>query len=267
MQKSYGRVRRRVISARVSGFVTVMVACAMGAGMAHAQVSHDTGAEAGAKAEVQGQRSYETLYLNGAMTDNEAVDVLVDLRNMLPQAKVYFVQPQRAISLYGSAEDIALAKQVLAGVNRAMKSYRLTYTLTETGGGQAAATRRVSMLVASGGSAEVKQGTRVPVMTGSSDPGNKTQNDQVQYLDVGLQIKAKLEGGQGHVRLQTALADSAVGSEQTNPPDPLILQTSMDVTVTLEAGKTVSLGSLDIPANGRSGARHMTIEVTAEPAG
>src|ERR1700739_4606158 len=149
--KCNGDVRRRGISAWVFGVVTaMMVGFAVAAG-AQAQTASGPGSTA-EKAET---RSYETLYLNSSTPRMDAYDIVTDLRNMLPRAKLYFVAPQNAISIYGTADEIALAKQVLAGVDRPRKSYRLTYTLTETGGGQAAETRHVVLRVVAGGTAEM----------------------------------------------------------------------------------------------------------------
>ena len=272
MQTCDGGVRRRGISVWLLGFVTVMVVCAMSVGPAGAQAVSRNGREANAsvKSDSYGPRSYETLYLNGAMSDRDAIDVVTDLRNLLQQAKVYFVLPQRAVSIYGTAEEIALAKKVIEEVGRPMKSYRLTYTLTETGGSQGATTRHVVMLVASGERAEVKQGRRIPVVTASNDPGGKTEASEVQYLDVGLQIRANLSGGRGHLQLHSVVkqTQTAEARPSAETQDPVIEQTSLDGTTTLTEGKPVALGSLDIPASGLGGAkRHMTVEVAVEPAG
>lgn len=272
MQTCDEGVRRRGVSARVVGFVTVMVACAMGPGMAGAQVSHDTGVAVKSmstiKADRHGPRSYETLYLNSATSRGDAYDIVADLRNLLPWAKVFYVPRQKAISLYASAEDQALAKRILADVDRPVKSYKVTYTLTETGGGQAAKMRHVSMLVASGGSADVKQGERVPIATGSAGSGDKADT-QFQYIDLGLAIHAKLSGGPGHLALNSRVEESRVAKEAmiAGIQEPVIEQTTLTGTLTLVEGKAESLGKLDIPANGSVGARHITVAVTVEPAG
>ncbi len=254
-------VRRRGISARVLGIVTVMVAIAASAGVTAraADVNGTVKAEA---------RSYETLYLNSATTRSDAFDIVTDLRNMLPKAKLFYVPRQHAVSIYGTADEIVLAKQVLAGVDRPVKSYKVTYTFTETGDGQAAKTQHIAMLVASGETAEVKQGTRVPIVTGSSDSGGKVET-QVQYLDLGLIIRAKLSGGPGHLELDSRVGRSQTVAKQTveGIQDPVIQQTTLTGTSTLAVGETMSLGSLDIPASGMVGERHVNVAVTVEPAG
>lgn len=269
--KCGGGVRRRGISAWGLGAVAAMMV--LGAGAAGAQVSHDTGVAVGAQTATKAEaKSYETLYLKSALhsssPNDSSYEIVSDLRNMLPRAKVYYVAPQQAVSIYGTAEELALAKQVLAGVDRPVKSYKVTYTLTETGGGPATKTQHIAMLIASGGTAEVKHGKRVPIVTGSSDAGGKVET-QVQYLDLGLSIRAKLSGGQSHLELDSRVGESQVVEKQTveSIQDPVIQQTMLTGTSTLAEGKTVSLGSLDIPASGTVGGQHMAVAVTVEPAG
>ena len=247
---------RRRVRACVMGAV-VLAAAVVASAQAHAADVKTAATEA---------KSYETLYLNGAGNSRGAFDIVTDIRNMLPRAKVMYVPEQNAISIYGTPDEIALAKQVLAGVNREEKSYKLMYTLTETGGGQAERTQHVSLLVVSGGSAEVKQGTRVPVVTAMMDQDASKPRDEVQYLDVGLRIKAILDGTQGQLRLHTLVGESQVAQSQPGAAvasDPVIRQTSLDGTSTVAEGKAVSLGSIDLP--GTDGERQMKVAVMVEP--
>lgn len=252
--------RRRGISARMLGAITMVLLFAACAG-GKAQAEDVNGA---ATTEA---KSYVTLYLSGANDIKGAYDIVNDMRNMLPRAKVMYVQAQNAVSIYGTAEEIALAKQVLAGVDRPRKSYKLTYILTETGGGQAEQTQKVAMLVVSGGSAEVKQGTRVPIVTSTTDQDGTKPRDEVQYLDVGMRIKAILDGTQDHLRLHTMVEQSQLAEGQAGgavASDPVIRQTSLDGTSTVAEGASVALGSIDLP--GTAGARKMKVAVTVEPA-
>ena len=79
---------------------------------------------------------YETIYLTNLTQQNDANELLTDLRNMLPNAKTYYVQSQSAISIRASAEDIALARKMLSELDKPKKIYRLTYTMTEKDSGK-----------------------------------------------------------------------------------------------------------------------------------
>ena len=108
----------------------------------------------------------------------------------------------------------------------------------------------------------LKQGSRVPIVTGSFDSGSSKQNTQVQYVDVGLNIDASLEGFNDGVRLHTKMEQSSVADEKSSVAvqDPVIRQTVLEETSMLALGKPLVLGALDVPGT----TRHMDVEVVAE---
>ena len=106
---------------------------------------------------------YQTLYLTNLTQQNDANELVTDLRNMLPNAKLYYVPSQSAISIRGSAEEFALAQKILADLDKTKKIYRLTYTMTEKDGGKTIGVQHFSIIVASGSRTDFKQGSRVPI--------------------------------------------------------------------------------------------------------
>ena len=201
---------------------------------------------------------YQTFYLTNASQRDEINDIQTDLRNMLPKARIYCAQSQNAISIRGSAEDLAQAQKILSEIDRPRKVYRLTYTITEMDGGKRVGTQHFSLIALSGGRTILKQGSRVPIVTGIYDVGTPTQNSQVQYQDVGLSIDATLDGESLHTKVeQTSPAEerSGVGLQ-----DPIVRQTVLDGMSSLTPGKPVVLGSLDVPGS----TRHQEIEVASE---
>lgn len=245
---------KRLVSIRVfAGMLLTAMVCAVGAG-AQAQSAEQKPAEAKA---VQGSEQ-NIFYLTNATRQNDLNDVQTELRNMLPRAKIYGVQSQNAIAIEGSAEDLAFAQKTIAELDKTRKVFRVTYTITEMEGGKRVGTERYSLLVSPGGKATLKQGSRVPIVTGSSEVGAPPQNSQVQYVDVGLSIEASLDGDSLRSKVeQTSVAEerSGVGAQ-----DPIVRQTVVDGTSHLAAGKAVVLGALDIPG----GTRHEEVEVAAE---
>jgi len=209
-----------------------------------------------------GAETYQTIYLTNLTQQNDANDLQTDLRNMLPKARLYYVPSQSAISLRGTPEDIALAQKILVDLDRVKKTYRLTYTITESDGGKVIGTQHVALIVASGGKTVLKQGNKVPLVTGGSEPANLAQSSQVQYMDVGLSIEASLEGSLDSVRLRTKVEQSSVADEKSSvgAQDPVIRQTTLEGTSTLVQGKPLVLGSLDVPGS----TRHQEIAVVAE---
>lgn len=205
---------------------------------------------------------YQTLYLTNLTQQNDAIELVNDLRNMLPNAKLYYVPSQSAFSIRASAEEIALAQKIVADLDKTKKIYRLTYTLTERDGGKTIGVQHFSIIVASGSRTDFKQGSRVPITVGGAISGSSTANPEVQYLDVGQEIEASLDGYLDGVRLRTKVVQSSIAEDKSGvgTQDPVIRQTTLEGTSTLVQGKPLVLGSLDIPGS----TRRQEVEVLSE---
>jgi type II secretory pathway component GspD/PulD (secretin) len=204
--------------------------------------------------------SYQTIYVTNLTQQRDANDIVTDLRNMLPRARLYYVQSQGALSIRATPEDMLLAQKMLSDLDRDRKAYRVTYTITETDNGKKTGTQHVTLVVLSGEKTDMKQGSRVPIVTGSYDTStaNAQAETQVQYMDVGLNIEASLDRD----RLRTKVEQTSVAEEKSGmgAQDPIVHQTVLDGMSTLSQGKPVVLGSLDIPGS----TRHQEIEVASE---
>jgi hypothetical protein len=205
--------------------------------------------------------TYQTLYLTNLSQQNEAVDFQTALRNMLPKARIYLVASQSAITMRGTAEDFQLAQKMVADLNRAPRTYRLTYTITEMDGGKRLAAQHLALIVVAGGKTVLKQGHRVPVMVASGSESS-TPGSQVQYVDIGLNIEASLDGHLDSLQLRSKVEQSSLAEEKSGvgAQDPVIQQTSLDGLSALVPGKAQVLGSFDVPG----GTRHEEVEVVAE---
>jgi hypothetical protein len=205
---------------------------------------------------------YQTLYLTNLTQQNDALELLNDLRNMLPNAKLYLVPSQSAFSIRASAEEIALAQKILADLDKTKKIYRLTYTMTERDGGKTIGVQHFSIIVASGSRTDFKQGSRVPITVGGATSGSSTVNPEVQYLDVGQEVEASLDGYLDGVRLRSKVVQSSIAEDKSGvgTQDPVIRQTTLEGTSTLVQGKPLVLGSLDVPGT----TRHQEVEVLSE---
>lgn len=222
----------------------------------------------GARAQTQGAETkpnpetYQTLYLSNITQRSDANDVQTDLRNMLPHARMYYVASQNAISIWGTGEDAQTAQKILSEIDRPRKVYRLTYSILEIDNGKSIETRKMSLVVLAGGRTELKQGSRIPIVTATNDGGASSSNTQVQYMDVGITIEASLEVSENGVHLHTRIEQSSVADEKVgaSAQDPVIRQTTLEGVSTLVAGKPLALGSIDIPGT----VHHEEIEVVAE---
>ncbi len=205
--------------------------------------------------------TYRTFYLVHATDSHSFNEIQTVLRNLLQFARINGVPEQHAIAVCGSDADLQLAQRVISDFDRAHKTWRLTYTLTRAGNSQPA--QRIVLLVASGEDAELKQGNRLPLVTGSVDSSQANRQD-VQYIDVGFNLTAILSGTADSLQLHSKIEQSALSDEKSvlGAQDPVIRQTVLDGTVTLLPGKPQALGSLDMP----DGSGREEISVTAEPA-
>lgn len=204
--------------------------------------------------------SYKTFYLSDATSQNDASEIQTALRNMVPHAKVFYVPSQGAFAVLANATEMQLAEKIIGDMDRNRKTYRMTYTLTESGAGKAAETQHFTVMLVAGGHTVLKQGVRVPIVTGAAD--NSAQSSQVQYVDVGLNIDASLEGFEQGMRLHSKIEQSSIAGERSgmDAQDPQIHQVLLDERSKVVEGKTVLLGSLDIPGSGQ----HLEISVLTE---
>jgi type II secretory pathway component GspD/PulD (secretin) len=191
---------------------------------------------------------------------SEALDLLTNLRNMLGRAALYYVGPQNAISVRGDAASLVEAATMIDELDRPRKEYRVTYSVVEQDGGKRVGDQSFSVVLFSGEKTNLKEGSRVPVVTGTS--GAAGQQTQFQYLDIGLAIEAQATAFGDGIQLQSKLSQTNLAEERpaTVEQDPVIRQTELTGTVTLVFGKALVLGALDVPGS----TRHREVQVVAE---
>lgn len=210
----------------------------------------------------QEPETVETFYLSSVTQVNDANDIITGLRNILdPRVRIFLMPSENAITMRAMPDQVALAKRLLKELDRPKKTFRLIYTVTEMDAGKKIGVQHFAMVLATGGRTVLKQGSRVPVATGSLDSGNAGQNKtQFTYLDVGLNIDASIDGYVDGVRLRTKVEQSSVAENQGGMQDPVIRQALLEGTSILTQGKPLVLGSLDVPGS----TRHLDIEVVLE---
>jgi len=209
-------------------------------------------------------RPFQTFYLTNATQVNEANEITVAVRNLLPpDVKVFLVPSQNALTIRGTPDELALAQKVISDLDRPKKTYRLTFTTVETDGSKRIGVQHFSMIVAAGQRTVMKQGSKVPIATGSySATGNTGAQTQFTYIDVGMNFDATMEELANGARLRSKVEQLSM-AEQTSGvglQDPIIRQSSLEGTSFLTLGKPLVLGSIDIPGS----TRHLDVEVVME---
>jgi type II secretory pathway component GspD/PulD (secretin) len=205
---------------------------------------------------------YQTFFLHHIVQHDQATEIQLVLRNELFRARINYVELQNAVSIEATADDMAAAQKIIADLDRPIATWRLTYTLTETDGGHPVGTpQRVAVIVTQGSKTNLKLGNKVPVVTGGAGK-DSTSSSQVQYVDVGLNLEAKIDGASDTPLLETKIEQSSVAEERSGigTQDPMIHQTTLDEEINLAEGKTMTIGTLDLPGS----TRQEKIEVTAE---
>jgi type II secretory pathway component GspD/PulD (secretin) len=251
-----------------SGILGVVVALTLSGSSGWAQTAPAVSAEKGAAASkadtaTPGSGSVQTFYLTNVSQASDAIELTTALRNLLDaHDKIYLVPSQNAIFVQGSPEQIVLARKLLNDLDRPKKTYRLTYKITEMDEGKRVGLQRFAMVVVTGQRTVLKQGSKVPVATGSYEAGSSSAQTQFTYLDVGLNFDATLDEFANGVRLRSKVEQSSIAEEKSGvgAQDPIVRQTVMEGTSFLTPGKPLVLGSLDIPGS----TRHLDVEVVME---
>ncbi|HTV15789.1 MAG TPA: hypothetical protein VME68_13800 [Acidobacteriaceae bacterium] len=205
---------------------------------------------------------YQTFFLHHAVEQNQATEVVTVLRNELSRARINYVALQNAIAVQGTPDEMAAAQKIIADLDRPIATWKLTYTLTSTDAGKPVeAPQRVTVIVSQGSRTHMSLGNKVPIVT-SSTGSSSSPDSQVQYLDVGLSLDAKIDGASDTPLLETKVEQSKLAEEKSGigAQDPMIRQIRLEESLNLDEGKTMTIGNLDLPGS----TRQENIEVTAE---
>ena len=235
----------------------------LGITLALALSGSSTWAQAPADATKPGLESVRTFYLTNVSQSNDANELTTALRNLLDSHdKVLLVPWQNAIVVQGSPEQLMLAQKLLTELDRPKKTYRLIYTMTETDGNKRVGTQHFAMIVVTGQRTVLKQGSKVPIVTGTYNPGSSSAQNQMTYLDVGMNFDASLDEFANGVRLRSKVEQSSIAEEKSGvgAQDPIVRQTVLEGTSFLTPGKPMMLGSLDIPGT----TRRLDVEVVMD---
>lgn len=218
-------------------------------------------------AESRGPTETRTFYLANATQQSDANEIMVAMRNMsfCPSVRIYLVASQEAIMMRGSADELALAEKIIHDLDRPRKTYRLDYTITEIDDKKPTGTQHYSMAVTADKNTSMKEGTKIPVATGSysdgTTPSSGTQT-QFTYLDIGMSFDASIAELANGVRLKYKVEQSSLGTPVTieGVTEPVIRQSVLDSSTVLTLDKPVMLGSIDVPDS----TRHLDIAVVLE---
>jgi hypothetical protein len=132
--------------------------------------------------------------------------------------------------------------------------YRLNFAFHEMESGKKLSTRNYTMLASPQTNARLSVGTKVPIPTA----GN---NSQYTYVDVGVNVRAKVQERGLQLLLTAEVEVSNLGADHENSgrPAPRIQQLRSDIDTAIPLGQATPVVTLDDPAS----PKHYEIEVTA----
>jgi hypothetical protein len=248
-----------------SGIFGVMVALVLIGPGARGQAANNGSVEKESASAKVDTRPFETIYLKNSTQQSDANEIVTSVRNMVaPSVKIILVPSQNAITIRGTEEEIAMAKKIVSDLDRSKKTYRLTFTITDFDGGKRVGAQRFAMIVSEGERTTLKQGSKVPIATGSYKPGGTSDTQtQFTYLDIGMNFDATLDETANGGKLRAKVSQLSIAGENSGawPQDPIVRQVALEGTTYLTLSKPQVLGSLDIPGS----TRHMDVEVMMEP--
>jgi type II secretory pathway component GspD/PulD (secretin) len=194
---------------------------------------------------------------------NDANEILVAVRNIAdPSTKVYLLASQNAIVIATYPQAITRIEALIRSLDRPRPTYRLTFTVTDFDGTTKTSMRHYSLVDASGQRVTMKQGRKVPVVTGKYDKDSAGSEIQFTYLDVGMNFDVTVNPYAGGLMMKSKIEQSSVGQEtsEIGPHEPIVHQTVIEGVASFALGKPLNIGSLEVPDSNK----HTEISVVAE---
>jgi hypothetical protein len=139
---------------------------------------------------------------------------------------------------------LALSAALPMAAQDSLSSYRVEFRIRDGSDAAAKTGRRYAMLLDNAGKGTFKIGERVPVVSGP--------NGQVNYLDVGVNIDAKIGRQEDRMALSSTLDMSTVVEHKTAAgsavaANPTVAQIRIDIRAMVPIGKPMVVASVDDP--------------------
>lgn len=135
-----------------------------------------------------------------------------------------------------------------------MNAYRVDLAFNEMEDGKKVNTRHYSIDLTGGRPAEIKIGTRIPVVTSDSNSSQSNGgSQQYQYIDLGTSVTAQLInlGHELHISGEISSVDKTGGPDRSTTLLPVVLQMKIEGSTALAVGKPIVIGVADDPNSKR----------------
>ncbi len=137
-------------------------------------------------------------------------------------------------------------------------TYRVVYTITELDEGKRIGVQHFAMVVLTGKRTELKDGTKVPIATGTGS-GSQTQ---FTYVSIGLNFTTTLDQTAAGLQLTSRVQQSSAIEQKpiSGVAEPIIREADLETSLILVPGRPLMIGSIDVPGS----TRRLDVEVLAE---
>lgn len=201
--------------------------------------------------------------LQNAASQNDANEILVAVRNLFdPSIKIFLSSSQNAVAITTYPEEFARIQAFIKSIDLPRPTYRITLTLTESDAGKRLGVQHTTLIAAAGQRTSIKQGSKVPVVTGSYKEGGSGSQDQFTYLDIGLNISVEVDPMGNRAQMKVKVEQSSVANETDigGVHEPVVRQSVFDGVPNVTIGKAQAIGQIDIPGS----TRHIDIDALVE---
>ena len=134
----------------------------------------------------------------------------------------------------------------------ASSTYKVDFTIRDTGDAGGKTGRKYSLLVNRGIRTIFKVGNRVPVATGGVS-SNALVNTQFTYIDVGLNIECTVNeiGPRFAIHSDMDISTAVMPDKASSVQNPTISQIKLNLETTVAPGKPTLIASFDDPVTSR----------------
>lgn len=212
----------------------------------------------------QAHIQWRIIPIKNATSQNDVNEILVAVRNIFdPSLKIFLSTNQSAIAIASYPQELDRIEAFIHALDQPHASYRITYTMAESDSGKQIGVQHYTLVAAAGQHISSKQGSKIPVSTGSYKESGGGMQQQFTYLDIGMNIDVTVLPIATGLQIKTKVEQSSVSDESiiAGVREPVVRQTVYDGSANVVLGKAQAIGRMDLPGS----TRHVDIDVLVEP--
>lgn len=212
----------------------------------------------------EAHREVRIFPIKNATSQNDLNEILVAVRNIFdPSIRIFLSTAQNSVSVASYPQELDRIEKLIRAMDQPRPAYRVTFTMAESDAGKRIGVQHYVVIAEAGQKTTTKQGSKIPVSTGSYKESGGGMQQQFTYLDIGMNIDLTITPLSTGAQMKVKVEQSSVQDESVigGVHEPIVRQTVFDGVPMVPIGKAVALGQLDLPGS----TRHVDIDVLVEP--